>query len=374
MLNKFFVLLAGFLLCVTAVCAQTIRIQNKTTNRYEEKVIEIPWQEVKANFRGIDSNNFKVIDIRNKKELIYQLEYKGQAQTQNLLIQVSVPAKSSIDIKLIAGKHRSFQPKTYGRYVPERKDDFAWENDKIAFRVYGKALEGTSEDAKGIDVWVKRKDSLVINYRYKTNDYHVDHGNGLDYYHVGYSLGAGNITPYIKDTIRFPHNYDSYKILDNGPLRISFTLYFEDFSVEGKSISSSKTISLDAGSQLNKIQASYISSGDTSVNVVAGIVKRAEPGVVYMNQQEGILGYWEPQHGDDGTTGVATLINNIADNMWIGKENFLTLIKTKNQQITYYAGAVWNKAGRITTAQQWFKYLDDFQKQLKFPLTISFAR
>jgi hypothetical protein len=28
--------------------------------------------------------------------------------------------------------------------------------------MYGKALEGTPENAKGIDVWVKRIDSLVI--------------------------------------------------------------------------------------------------------------------------------------------------------------------------------------------------------------------
>lgn len=374
MLNKFFGFLTGLLLCANMVCAQTIRIQNKTAKLYEEKVIEIPWTAVKANFQGININNFKVINLRTKKELFYQLEYKGQPQIQNLLVQVSVAAKSNIDIKLIPGKHRFFSPKTYGRYVPERKDDFAWENDKIAFRAYGKALEGTNEDAKGIDVWVKRNDSLVINHRYKTNDYHIDHGNGLDYYHVGRSFGAGNMAPYIKDTIRFPPNYDTYKVLDNGPLRTSFTLFFKDYNVDGKSISSSKTISLDAGSQLNKIQSTYVYSGDTTVNVVAGIVKRAEPGVVYLNQQEGILGYWEPEHGKDGITGVATLINNVADDMWVGKENFLTLTKTKNQQITYYAGAVWNKANFITTAQQWFKYLDNFQNQLKFPLTISFVK
>lgn len=33
------------------------------------------------------------------------------------------------------------ESKVYGRFVPERYDDFAWENDKIAFRMYGKSLE-----------------------------------------------------------------------------------------------------------------------------------------------------------------------------------------------------------------------------------------
>jgi hypothetical protein len=371
MSKKVLSFLTVLLFFATGVFSQTIRIQNKTINPYKEKVVEIPWQTVISNFPKINLNNFKVINAATKKELIYQLEYKGKKEVQNLLIEVSVDARSSLNLILVPGKHQSFRNKTYCRFVPERKDDFAWENDKITFRAYGKALESTNENAYGLDVWVKRNDSLVINHRYKENDYHVDHGNGLDYYHVGFSLGAGNMAPYFKDSIRFAPNFYNYKVLDNGPLRSSFTLYFKDFMVGGKSISSTKTISLDAGSQLNKIQATYISTGDTSVNVVAGIVKREEPGVVYMNQKDGILGYWEPQHGDDGITGVATLINNVADEMLIGKENFLTVTKTKNHQITYYAGAVWNKAGRITSAQQWFKYLDEFQNQLKFPLSIS---
>ena len=30
----------------------------------------------------------------------------------------------------------------FGRFVPEREDDFAWENDKVAFRVYGPNSKG----------------------------------------------------------------------------------------------------------------------------------------------------------------------------------------------------------------------------------------
>ena len=42
--------------------------------------------------------------------------------------------------------------KVFGRHVPERKDDFAWENDRIAFRMYGPALEADGEISSGIDV------------------------------------------------------------------------------------------------------------------------------------------------------------------------------------------------------------------------------
>ncbi|MNT75427.1 hypothetical protein D3C72_2143220 [compost metagenome] len=67
-------------------------------------------------------------------------------------------------------------------------------------------MENTKENAYGFDVWVKRTDRLIINERYKRNEYHIDHGDGMDYYHVGFSLGAGNMAPYVNDTIRYSAN------------------------------------------------------------------------------------------------------------------------------------------------------------------------
>src|SRR3546814_5346770 len=112
-------------------------------------------------------------------------------------------------------------------------DDFAWENDKIAFRMYGKALEGTAGDAHGIDVWVKRTSELVINKWYKSGDYHKDHGDGMDYYSVGMTLGAGDIVPFTGDTLWFPNHYRGYQVLDNGPLRSTFRLDFEQWNAGG---------------------------------------------------------------------------------------------------------------------------------------------
>ena len=45
-------------------------------------------------------------------------------------------------------QQEAVKAKVYGRYVPERKDDFAWENEYAAFRMYGPALKSclTSTD------------------------------------------------------------------------------------------------------------------------------------------------------------------------------------------------------------------------------------
>ena len=44
---------------------------------------------------------------------------------------------------------------TFARFVPEHSDYVAWENDIVAFRVYGPALRNGKEDS-GVDCWLKQ--------------------------------------------------------------------------------------------------------------------------------------------------------------------------------------------------------------------------
>ena len=78
----------------------------------------------------------------------------------------------------------------------ERHDDFAWENDRVAHRMYGPDLEIWKKEpltSSGIDVWVKRAKRLVVNDWYMTDDYHRDNGDGADFYSVSKSRGCGGI-------------------------------------------------------------------------------------------------------------------------------------------------------------------------------------
>lgn len=365
-----------FLICLPWVlCSQTkktISIQNTMSSDRKEAIVSIKWETILSNFKQIDSSNFVVINTVSKQQIPFQLEYLGQKTIQNLLVQVTVKSNSVLQLSIQKGKPLDFITKSYARFVPERKDDFAWENDRIAFRVYGKAIEKTNEDAYGLDVWVKRTDKMILNERYKVGDYHIDHGNGLDYYHVGFSLGAGNMAPYIKDTVRYSDNYHQWKVLDNGPLRSSFVLAFDEWDADGIKVKAIKTITLDAGSQLSHIENVYTYQDDKPLPVVIGIIKRPEAGILSLNEQEGIIGYWEPRHGEDGTTGVGVIINRPVSNSTVGTEQVLTKMQVKNNEITgYYAGAAWDRAGKFTNAVEWFNYLNIFSQELKNPLLVS---
>jgi len=372
MTNKLATLLVFLLFFSAKISAQAnnnnvhLTIENKSRFNYAEKVITIPWQQVMAKFPSIDTSNLKITDAISKKEITYQLEYEGSDAVKNLLIQVSIRPYSSVKLLLQKGRRSIFTTKTFGRYVPERKEDFAWENDKIAFRMYGKELEQTpKENAYGIDVWVKRTSRMIVNERYKKGEYHIDHGDGMDYYHVGLTLGAGNVMPYAKDSIYYSRNYTAWKLLDNGPLRTSFQLSYDAWDVAGKKVSAVKTISLDAGSQLNRIVVQYHYDGGEDLPVVVGIIKRPEQGAMLLNEQLGILGYWEPQHGADGTTGVGCIIPGPVKSMQVNKNQLLAFaIAKKNEPFIYYTGAAWDKARVITNEQQWFGYLQQTQQQL----------
>ncbi|HSD07112.1 DUF4861 family protein [Flavobacterium sp.] len=350
----------------------SISIQNTTALERKDAVVAIQWETILSHYPQIDTTNFIVINEATKKQVPFQLEHHGNKTIQNLLVQVNVKAKSAVQLSIQKGKLSAFETKTYARFVPERLDDFAWENDRIAFRAYGKAIENSKENAYGFDVWVKRTDKMIVNERYKLRDYHVDHGNGLDYYQVGFTLGAGNMAPYVKDTVRYSANYHYWKVLDNGPLRSTFRLEYDTWDAGGIKVKATKTISLDAGSQLNRIENVYIYDGDKPLEAVVGLSKRLEAGVLSLNEQQGIMGYWEPTHGQDGTTGVGAILTTAVSNIFIGTAQILAKTEVKNNQpIVYYSGAAWDKAGKITNATQWFDYLNAFSRELKNPLIVS---
>ncbi|HMK39033.1 MAG TPA: DUF4861 family protein, partial [Bacteroidota bacterium] len=114
-----------------------------------------------------------------------------------------------------------------GMFVRPR-EDYAWENDRIAFRMYGPAL--AAEVNNGIDVWTKRVRSLIVAKWYREAEgapagkdpYHHDRGEGADFFDVGRSLGAGGCALWQEGGVRQPGVFAGWKTISNGPLRTEF--------------------------------------------------------------------------------------------------------------------------------------------------------
>lgn len=256
---------------------------------------------------------------------------------------------------------------TFGRFVPERKDDFAWENDRIAYRMYGPALEDETI-TPGIDVWVKKVDYPIVNKWYQGGDYHKDHGEGADFYKVGPTLGCGGLTVYENETLSFPRNFVESKVLDNGPIRTTFELTYAQWEASGIKLSEVKRISLDLGSNLNRIE-SHIKTRSRTLQLATGIVRRKGGQVAY-DLDGRWLAYQEPKHAKNGTTYAAMIAPGTTTPTLTDKHLLLTCKASGQSPYVYYAGAGWDQSGQFENFGQWQQYTADFAQRIRRPITI----
>ncbi len=70
---------------------------------------------------------------------------------------------------------------------------------------------------------------------------------------MGLTLGAGDLGVFVNDSIGYIHNYRSWEILDNGPLRSAFRVKYDPYTFREITVTMTKTISLDAGAQLSRM-------------------------------------------------------------------------------------------------------------------------
>jgi len=370
MKKKFSIVLLASMGIAPLWAQKTIQVQNPLDeNRVD--LISIPFSKFSQHF-GVDTV-FTIKDKTTGTIYLHQLEKLGTNTPQNVLVQVPIASKAKLKLVVMQEKPESYPSKAFARYVPERFDDFAWENDVVAFRMYGKALEGRADDAQGIDFWAKRTHSLVINNWYKTDDYHKDHGEGLDYYSVGQTLGAGDLALYFGNQVAYTKHYRQYEVLDNGPLRTTFKLTYEPQDFDGQTISLTKTITLDAGQQFNKVVVELQNQQAKTTPVVIALVKRNESNPQHdFDQEDRTLAYWEPNIQNNGHTGTALIVPK-AKISFIpndAKQFLLSTYIQNGKHFVYYNGATWDKAGKITSADAWEDYVKDKAEQLKKPLKV----
>lgn len=327
----------------------------------------------------------KIVITDSKGEQVpYQVLYKGGEKPQSLIFPVSLEAGKQAVFVVKQGEPVKIPSKTFARFIPERKDDMAWENDRIAFRMYGPGL-ANEYPSNGVDVWLKRTTNLIINKWYKNDmagkaSYHRDNGEGLDCYKVGHTLGAGGIAPYSKDSLWIGRYFDRYKVLDNGPLRSSFVLYYDKIPYGRKFLKAELVITLDAGSNLNEAVVKY--TGDTAnIRLAAGIFLHDSIQSISGDATKGYLGYAENAYSESDYPLVAAG-RSFTGVVFPGK-----VIETKQlaghllaicdyrmgEEFRYYFGAGWNKHG-FASDQDWFGYLSSKRTALLQPLKVKILR
>jgi hypothetical protein len=290
-----------------------------------------------------------------------------------LIFQSGLERRGSSDFTITAGEPREFEARTYGRFVPERRDDFAWENDRVAFRIYGPALLPFDGPSNGIDIWYKRTERLVIDRWYADelsgrSSYHTDTGEGMDDYKVGRTLGAGTMAPYAGGRLWLNDNFRSWEILDNGPLRTTFRVEHPDLVVINDTITDRRTFTLDAGSQFTRVEQEFGFANPATV--AAGFPLRTSEGRDGITQGENWLvlrepdtrassGIWLGLIIPDGMSDVVMNEYDIPEGKQRGHYEHVLMMSTytPGKPFTYYTGFGWAEHG--------FPAADDFEQHTR---------
>ena len=305
-----------------------------------------------------------------------------------LAIQVSLPAGSSVRYAVISDAQSGGDTggRTYSRFIPERMDDFAWENDKVAFRVYGPACQELFEQgipggliSSGIDCWLKRVEYPIIDKWYAKNtaggSYHEDDGEGLDNFHVGTGRGSGGTAIRHKGSFVCSENFSEWEIITNGPLRSVFRLKYEPVLVDGKPVAESKTFTIDAGDNFFRCDVSF--DAPLRLDTLAiGLTLHDNLGTSN-SSDDGWITYWEPIQ--DSEIGMGAWVRKEAmlgaekiENAGKDQDHIWLYAALKDNKCTYYSGFGWKKAGEFTTQKLWEEYVQDQTLKLANPLDVSF--
>jgi hypothetical protein len=349
-----------------------------------------------AQLAPLGEKNLNKIHVKDAagKELICQavdVDFDEYHTPDIVIFQSDFAPGETRTFTVTDGNVQAFKPedyKAYGRFVRERFDDFAWENDLIAHRIYGKALEtwkGEPLTSSAVDIWSKLTPRLIINEWYMMGDkfYHTMTDNGGDDYSAGATRGNGGNGLWANDQLWVSKNFVNSRTLASGPIRVMFELDYDAFDVNGRQVAETMRISLDAGSQMDHYHVTFkpatnyfynglVSASPFPLTAAVGL-KKVRGDQADFNVARGALAIWEPLEKNQGMQGIAAIVDpksfvKQADDK---SNNLLLLNAGSNNSVNYWAGFAWDKAGKITTADDWKKYVDEFAQGVQSPVEVS---
>lgn len=378
------------IVCVSAdfVNAQT-SVQVKNTQDFaRNEIVSLSNGQLKTFLGKNKAEDLRIKDAQNNYLTIQWIDNDGDGKSDEVLFQAKVDAKKTNSYTIVADSKTAVPESkltTYSRLVPERVDDYTWENDKIAFRVYGpkgqaEALAGVkgSTLSSGVDIWFKRTEKSVINEWYKgylTDPmyYHKDtRGEGYDPYHVGDSRGTGGIGIWKDEKLQVSKNFTSSKTIAEGPLRTVFELTYAPWSEFD--VKETKRISLDLGSNFSKFESTFETEKQVP-NYTIGITLHKNEGESKLNDKNGYYFHWEKI--DDAFVGEGIVVDpkivekSVAFKSEIPDQSNLLVVTKPQKKLTYYAGFAWQKSGQIQTQKDWENILQKQSKIVANPLLIT---
>lgn len=358
-----------------------VRTENTLAIARRDETVSLAWADLRRRIGTTSPEQVRVRDAEGREIPSQVVDDDGDGTVDALIFQANFEPKESrwFTVEALAPSMK-YVPKVAVRH-DEPRDDMAWESDRVAFRIYGEGLKRTSSamSSSGIDVWSKKTRALVVAKWYdKGHDsYHVDTGEGADFYDVGETLGNGGTAIWSRDTIWRADNFKAWRVIANGPLRAVFELQYSSWTADGRTVSEVKRFSIDAGSNLYRETSIFASPTAGEIPYVIGTVKR--PGMTATfsrNNAWAWLTGWgpvAPKSGGHGEMGTAVLLPRAAVTDWKEVHGHYLAVShaTPGAPVVHWIGAGWTDSGDFPTPQSWWRYLDEMAQRIETPVRVT---
>jgi len=313
-----------------------------------------------------------------------------------IVFLADVPASSSATYQWVEGTPAPVEKRVDAFFLGDRrKDDFAWENEYAAYRMYGPALL-PENPSSGVDLWLKHGEAPCANAMYKQEEggkpYHIDYGLGIDSYKVGHAAGCGGVAIVTADGEIWPGGpFATWDILQEGPLQTIFRFTYDSVQVADKVWQESIIITVNAGSQVNKAEVCFKGEPMEGVMIGGAYFHHDDP-CVSVSERVGntqIIACAEPATSDKGIYRIHEQMGINADSLDFGR-NYVAVIVPEaegtgcskateyavatcnyqmEQPITYYFGGGWSKRD-CPTDEAWFTLSRQTAEALAHPLEV----
>lgn len=314
-----------------------------------------------------------------------------QVTENGLVFLADVSANSSMKYSFVASEERVECPKFVDAFFlgERRKDDFAWENEYAAYRMYGPAL-APENPSNGVDLWLKHGMEPCADAMYKQEEngkpYHIDYGLGIDSYKVGHAVGCGGVALVYNDQAWVGGPFARYEILQEGPLQTIFQFEYDSILVGETILSETIKITVNAGSQVNKAEVTFNGEKIDGLKIGGGIFLHDDEQAV-MSFGKQYISYCESATSDKGIYAIHEQNGLNAEELDFG-QNYVTVIvpgltsatvydKTQlaeksynlGETFTYYFGGGWSKR-EYDSNDKWIDAVEKTAKCIENPLKI----
>lgn len=359
---------------------KTVEVVNPLGSYRAAETVTLDWPKL-----GFKADKVRVFDVRNSAVLPHQLiDTDGDGQPEELIFKTYALARQSRSFWVFESDTVPAAPTAavcFSRHAPERMDDYLWENDRTAARIYGPVImkpapAGQSLVSSGIDIWNKSVRYPIIDKWLKRKNYHADEGEGMDNYKVGPGRGCGGLGVFNAGTCFVSQNWATQKHLASGPVRTVFEVTYAPWACgNGVTVAETRRMSLDAGSHFTRCESRFTVTGSAPLTAGPGIDTSAahlHNGLLAVHPDQGWMTNFEPEQPKMGSIATAVVLPAKATLMSDTTENvYLLAALTPDKPFVWYAGAAWSGAGDFVNATYWNGYVSAFAAGLRTPLTVT---